>query len=250
MQALQTDCTGVGDADGDGVCADIDCDDNDPTVTTQDADHDGLCSDVDCDDNDPSIAYQPGDACDDGDNTTINDVINGNCQCAGTPTTCTGVGDADGDGVCADIDCDDNDPTVTTQDADHDGLCSDVDCDDNDPSIAYQPGDACDDGDNTTINDVINGNCQCAGHPTACTGVGDADGDGVCADIDCDDNDPTVTTQDADHDGLCSDVDCDDNDPSIAYQPGDACDDGDNTTINDVINGNCQCAGTQQPAPA
>ncbi|MCB9297016.1 MAG: T9SS type A sorting domain-containing protein [Lewinellaceae bacterium] len=245
-----TACTGIGDNDNDGVCADVDCDDNNPNITTQDADGDGLCSDVDCDDNNPNIAYQPGDACNDGDNTTINDVIGTNCTCAGTPTACTGIGDADADGVCADVDCNDNHPGITTQDADGDGLCSDVDCDDNDPNIAYQPGDACDDGDNTTINDVIGANCSCAGTPTACTGIGDADNDGVCADVDCDDNNPNVTTLDGDGDGLCSDVDCDDSDPSIAYQPGDACDDGNPGTSGETIQQDCTCGGGAAPASA
>ena len=35
-------------------------------------------------------------------------------NCAGTPTACTGIGDADGDGICADVDCDDNDPNIIT----------------------------------------------------------------------------------------------------------------------------------------
>ncbi|MCB0558335.1 MAG: hypothetical protein KDD09_05285, partial [Phaeodactylibacter sp.] len=95
---------------------------------------------------------------DDGDNTTLNDAIDNDCNCTGAPTICTGFGDNDGDGVCADVDCDDNDPNNTSQ-----------------------AGDACNDGDNTTINDTIDSNCNCAGTPTACTGLGDADGDGVCA---------------------------------------------------------------------
>ena len=116
-----------------------------------------------------------GDACNDGDNTTLNDAIDNNCNCAGTPTACTGIGDNDGDGICADVDCDDNDPNSTSQ-----------------------PGDPCDDGDNTTLNDAIDNNCNCAGIPTACTGIGDNDGDGVCADVDCDDNDPNSTSQPGD----------------------------------------------------
>jgi len=339
-------CTGIGDNDGDGICANVDCDDDDPNTATQpgqacddgdtntindtidancncagtptactgigDADNDGLCSDVDCDDNDPNISTQPGQACDDSNNNTIDDTIDGNCNCIGTPITCTGIGDADGDGVCANVDCDDNDPNVSTQpgqacddgdnttvndvldancncagtstactgigDADGDGICADVDCDDDDPSTTAQPGQACDDGDNTTVNDAIEGNCNCAGTPTACTGIGDADGDGICADVDCDDDNPNISTQpgqacddgdnttvndvmdancncagtptactgigDADGDGICADVDCDDNDPSTIAQPGQACDDGDNTTLDDTIDGNCNCAGT------
>ncbi|MCB0614924.1 MAG: metallophosphoesterase, partial [Phaeodactylibacter sp.] len=258
-----TACTGIGDADGDGVCDDVDCDDLDANITHQpgdacddgnlatindmydancncvgvlngcpgigDADGDGICADIDCDDNDPNSTSIAGDACDDGDNTTINDRLDNNCNCAGTPTACTGIGDNDGDGICADVDCDDNDPNSTSQpgdpcddgdnttlndaidndcnctgaptictgfgDNDGDGVCADVDCDDNDPNNTSQAGDACNDGDNTTINDTIDSNCNCAGTPTACTGLGDADGDGVCADVDCDDNDPNITSQ-------------------------------------------------------
>ncbi len=111
-----------------------------------DMDDDGVCGDVDCDDNDPNITYQPGHACDDGDNTTLNDIIDVNCVCVGTPTACTGIGDDDGDGTCADVDCDDNDPFASTLDCngvcggvavdnDGDGVCSNVDCNDNDPAI-------------------------------------------------------------------------------------------------------------------
>ena len=46
----------------------------------------------------------------------LNDAIDNDCNCAGTPTIeGTGIGDADGDGVCADVDCDDNDPNITSQ---------------------------------------------------------------------------------------------------------------------------------------
>ena len=51
----------------------------------------------------PALSANIGDACNDGDNTTINDRIGAErCNCAGTPTVCTGIGDNDGDGVCAD----------------------------------------------------------------------------------------------------------------------------------------------------
>ena len=270
-----TACTGIGDADGDGVCADADCDDNDPAITTQDTDGDGVCSDVDCDDNDFNIAFQPGDACNDGDNTTINDTVDANCNCVGTPTACTGIGDNDDDGVCSDVDCDDNDPNSTQPgspcndgdnttindtvdancncvgtptactgigDEDDDGICANVDCDDNDPN-STQPGSPCNDGDNTTLNDTVDANCNCVGTPTACTGIGDNDGDGVCSDVDCNDNDPGITTQDTDGDGLCSDVDCDDNDVNIAFQPGDPCNDGNPGTFGETIQTDCSCGG-------
>ncbi|MCB0562633.1 MAG: hypothetical protein KDD09_26960, partial [Phaeodactylibacter sp.] len=48
----------------------------------------------------PALSANTGDACNDGDPTTINDLIDANCNCAGTPTACTGIGDNDGDGIC------------------------------------------------------------------------------------------------------------------------------------------------------
>jgi cysteine-rich repeat protein len=49
---------GCVDTDNDSVCADIDCDDTDPTITIGccvDADLDGICQEFDCDDQDASI---------------------------------------------------------------------------------------------------------------------------------------------------------------------------------------------------
>ncbi|MCB0561021.1 MAG: right-handed parallel beta-helix repeat-containing protein [Lewinellaceae bacterium] len=94
---------------------------------------------VDCNP-DPEVASFPGSPCDDGDPTTINDVYRDDCRCAGTPGPCAAIGDADGD-----------------------GLCADVDCDDQDPQIDYRPGDACDDGDPTTRGETIQDDCKCGG---------------------------------------------------------------------------------------
>ena len=231
------------DGDGDGVCADDDCDDTDASIpaapgttcddgdaTTEndmiladgcscagtpidacaalggDSDGDGVCADDDCDDTDASIPAAPGTTCDDGDATTENDMILADgCSCVGTPIdACAALGgDSDGDGVCADDDCDDTDA-----------------------SIPAAPGTTCDDGDATTENDMILADgCSCAGTPIdACAALGgDSDGDGVCADDDCDDTDASV--------------------PAAA--PGTTCDDGDATTENDVILADgCSCAGT------
>ncbi|MCB0595763.1 MAG: metallophosphoesterase, partial [Phaeodactylibacter sp.] len=154
----------------------------------------------------PNVPANFGSPCDDGDNTTLNDMIDANCDCVGTPTACTGIGDADGDGVCADMDCNDFDPSITygpgtacddndpatindvydancncagtfntcpgIGDDDSDGICNDVDCNSTDPNAPSLPGDPCDDGDNTTLNDALDGNCNCVGTPTACTGIG------------------------------------------------------------------------------
>ncbi|MCB0599054.1 MAG: T9SS type A sorting domain-containing protein, partial [Phaeodactylibacter sp.] len=145
----------------------------------------------------PSLSANFGSPCDDGDNTTINDVVDGDCNCAGTPTACTGFGDADGDGVCANVDCNDNNPNVT-----------------------HQPGDACNDGNPATVNDAYDLSCNCAGVLNSCPNIGDADGDGICADVDCNDNNPAITSQ-----------------------PGDPCNDGNPNTVGETIQADCSCGG-------
>ena len=50
-----------------------------------DLDKDGVCAEDDCDDNDPSIQHGPGSVCDDGDVCTEGDVYDADCNCVGTP---------------------------------------------------------------------------------------------------------------------------------------------------------------------
>ncbi len=111
-----------------------------------DKDKDGYCEDEDCDDNNPAVPAAPGISCDDGDATTLNDVIQADgCGCAGTPAP----------------DC-----YYNGGDYDQDGICADEDCDDNNPAVPAVPGTSCDDGDATTLNDVIQADgCGCAGTP-------------------------------------------------------------------------------------
>jgi Secretion system C-terminal sorting domain len=95
--------------------------------------------------NDGSCLY-PGGPCDDGDATTINDVVDANCNCAGTLGT---AGCMDG--------------TACNYDANaviDDGSCLFV-------------GQICDDGDSTTTNDMIDANCACTG--TVIIGVSELD---------------------------------------------------------------------------
>ena len=56
-------------------------------------------------------------------------------------------------------------------------------------------------------------------------------------------NEENTSATDNDQDGYPAGVDCDDNNPLISVQ-GDACDDGDSNTNNDVIQADCTCAGT------
>ena len=81
--------------------------------------------------------------------------------------------DYDGDATCADIDCDDTDPSVTIGccvDVDGDGICQDFDCDDQDASIWEDCDLACDDvapisagtvvGDTSFGSDLLTTTCE------------------------------------------------------------------------------------------
>ena len=148
-----------------------------------DWDKDGICAIDDCDDRNQFIGAKqiPGTKCDDRDSKTHTDVIQADgCSCAGTPVVpvdpCASKGgDKDGDGICALDDCDDNNRRVGAK---------------------QRPGTKCDDGRPRTQNDVIQADgCSCRGvvlvDPCARRG-GDKDGDGVCADEDCNDNNPNI----------------------------------------------------------
>ncbi len=165
------------------------------TGACPDADNDGVCAASDCNDNNPSIPATPGTPCSDNNSSTTNDVILADgCTCRGTTTTCT---DADGDGVCATDDCNDNNA-----------------------NLPATPGTNCNDNNSNTSNDVILADgCTCRGTTTNCT---DADGDGVCADADCNDNNA-----------------------NLPATPGTSCNDNNSNTTNDVIlTDGCTCRGT------
>lgn len=225
-----------------------------------------------------------GQACDDGDPCTTNDVYDANCDCAGTPEP-----DSDGDGVCDALDqcpgqddaligtaCDDGDSCTDNDtydancgcvgtpvgDSDGDGVCDTLDqCPGQDDALI---GTACDDGDACTTNDTYDANCGCVGTPEP-----DSDGDGVCDALDqcpglndnligtsCDDGDPCTENDTYDANCGCvgtpvgdSDGDgvCDTLDQCPGQDDaliGTSCDDGDVCTDNDVYDANCNCAGT------
>ena len=98
-----------------------------------------------------------GNACNDGNNSTDDDVVNLLCDCCGQENDCFGVagaaangdGDLDGDGVCVAEDCDDNDAT-------------------------FYIGALCDDGDGSNFGDAYDNDCLCAGRPETCPETGDA----------------------------------------------------------------------------
>ncbi|GGH43288.1 GEVED domain-containing protein [Mangrovimonas yunxiaonensis] len=187
-------CDDCEDADEDGICADTDCNDNDanigaPTTWYADADNDGY--------GDPSDTIE---ACEQPDGYVANnaDICIGfddnlDADGDGIPDGCDDCEDADDDGICADTDCNDNDanigaPTTWYADADNDGY--------GDPSDTTE---ACQQPDGYVANnaDICIGfddnlDADGDGIPDGCDNCEDADEDGICADIDCNDNDANI----------------------------------------------------------
>ena len=85
---------------------------------------------------DDGTCFVPGDVCDDGDSNTIDDEVQADCSCAGTPFGCI-------DPVACNFD------SYATID---DGTC-------------VIPGEVCDDGDPNTLDDEVQSDCSCAGTP-------------------------------------------------------------------------------------
>ncbi len=224
----------VVDDDQDGIEAELDCNDDDPTVgaISLDADCDGAKTAVDCDDGDPTVGSQfddedcdgaPKDVdCDDTKPALGSREFDADCDYAKSDVDCDdndkdfgAIGrDADCDGVRAeDGDCDDNDPNLTPSDSDQDcdGIDAAIDCDDNDPTSNPIGIDwDCDGWLNTE-------ECFNNSPGTVHLIADDADCDGVLTADDCDDNDNAVlaVADDADCDGALTVDDCDDSDTSI-----------------------------------
>jgi secreted trypsin-like serine protease len=164
-----------------------------------DADNDGHCQAVDCDDNNSQTFPGAVERCGDNkDNDCDGEVDEG----------CTACVDADGDGYCADVDCNESDASVnpgavercgdsvdndcdgqvdegcsTCVDADQDGYCVELDCDDQDP-VSY-PGaiERCFDSVDNDCDGEVDEGCQ------SCQ---DTDGDGYCSSVDCHDGNAQV----------------------------------------------------------
>jgi poly(3-hydroxybutyrate) depolymerase len=178
----------------------------------------------------------PGDACDDGDATTVEDIYQADCGCLGIQAGCTDMSACNynaaalvDDGSCGfpGDSCDDGDPTTLGDVFGVDCSCGGIQsgCMDmtacnydmlallDDGSCVF-PGDACDDGNAATINDVYGADCSCSGVIPGCT------------DSNACNYDATASFDD----GSC-------------FFVGDSCDDGDANTSNDVYNANCECEG-------
>jgi len=266
-EIYDTNCNCIGgivqDADNDGVCdADDVCPNGDDTVDLDnnsipdDCDNDTegctvstTCGDYDFDDCSADISVQSqtqdsittvtiyiggvlvledtcvvddngggcfaGIPCDDNDDCTVFDKLDADCNCLGTFL------DIDNDGVCdADDVCPFGDDNV---DANNDGIPDDCE---EETCVFGMP---CDDGDDCTLYDFFDVNCNCAGFFI------DYDNDGVCnAEDVCPSGDDTV---DSDNDGIpddCEETEC------IFGTP---CDDGDDCTLYDFYDANCNCVG-------
>ena len=190
-----------------------------------------------------------GDECNDSDPTTINDVLQSNCACAGELDVSSLIG------------CMDNAACNFNPNAQEDnGSC-------------FYVGDPCDDGNSNTTNDTINGNCDCVGSsgsdvqgcmdPGACNYNSSATvSNGSCYYVGdpCNDNDNSTYDDVYNSNCICEGVSsvygCM-NSSACNYDPnanidlpatcvfiGDSCDDGNSQTENDEINWNCECEGT------
>ena len=121
------------------------------------------------------------------------------------------------------LDCDGN----CLNDADGDGVCDEEEV----PGCTDET--ACNYNETATDDD---GSCEYAEEYYDCNGdcLNDADGDGVCDELEV----AGCTNLDAcNYDELATD------DDGSCILIGDACDDGDENTINDTIDENCECVG-------
>lgn len=256
------DCGGCPDADGDGYpsasCGGNDCNDGNAGV------HPGateLCSngvDDDCDTLIDAADPSCGGGCPDADSDGYPAASCGGTDCndlvaaihPGAPEDCLDGRDNDCDGLV-----DGDDPSCGgCADNDGDGFpsaaCGGSDCDDGNAAVNPGAPEGCGNGIDDDCDTLIDGtDPDCQGCPPEDP---DADGDGFCASVDCDDSNPTIhpgaeedcgngldddcdtfidqadadcpPCPDADGDGrqrtACGGTDCDDADPTVWHIPG------------------------------
>jgi hypothetical protein len=249
------DCLGncIDDTDGDGVCDELEvlgC------MDIEACNYDEAATDVGSCDYDSCAGCMDENACNYDSDATIDD--NESCEYAEEFYDCAGIclNDVDDDGVCDELevpgctdiaacnfdelatdddgsctypeedylDCDGN----CLNDVDGDGVCDELEvagCTDM-AACNYDEFATDDDGSCTYPEEDYldcDGNC-----------LNDADGDGVCDELEV----AGCTNMDAcNYDELATD------DDGSCVLVGDSCDDGDENTINDTIDANCECVG-------
>ena len=254
-------CAGYGDADGDGICNNVDNCKTTANPTQADADGDGIGDICDATPNGPCGGFGDTDGdgiCNNVDNckTTANpdqrdadgDGIGDTCDA--TPNgPCSGFGDADGDGICDNVDNCKTTANPNQLDVDGDGIGDVCDTTPNGPCGNYGDSDGdtiCDNVDNckTTTNtnqldsdgDGIGDVCDATPNGP-CGNYGDVDGDGICDNVDNCKTKVNPTQADADGDGIGDVCDSTPNGPCGNYGDTDGdgiCDNVDNckTTAN------------------
>ena len=195
-----------------------------------DNDNDGICAAQDCNDNDANFPMSAGTACNDGNANTENDVIQSDgCTCAGTPIV---VG-----GDCADIIFSTGAGSITVS-----GLTTPITqlqiFDQNWATVLNCSGDNC--GPTNILNNLSSGTYFVKSRLYS----------GSWQFI-CEKEEFVTVTQggtgctDNDNDGICANVDCDDNNANFPQAAGTSCNDGNANTENDVIQSDgCTCEGT------
>ena len=197
----------------------------------------------------------PGSPCDDGDDSTTDDVLGDDCLCMGTPPD-------------SGTPCDDGDPNTENDVIQSDGFtCAGtpiggpVDCDailvSNGASSITITGLPTVNSEMQLLNEALEVVYYCiedcqeettimnlpAGLYDLKINVYSTETIELICTLDFDVLIPCMT--DVDMDGVCAEEDCNDNDASIPATPGTSCDDGDVNTILDLIQSDsCTCAGT------
>jgi len=167
----------------------------------------------------------PGTACDDANANTINDTWQNDCTCAGQLLGPYNGGQGRGDAMVAFAP-----PPLP-------------DC----PLLFLNIGDPCDDGNASTGNDTVDGDCNCVGQLIDCEGVA---GGGALPGTACNDGNPATGNDVYQADCTCAGqlIDC----LGLAgggALPGTACDDGNPATGNDTWDATCTCVGIPTAGP-
>lgn len=119
-----------------------------------DDDFDGICNQ---DDTCPSSPLVQGEACNDNNELTYNDLVTEDCICVGTLWDCPIIP------ANFNAPCDDGNPLTYNDQINNNCECAGslnpFDCQD----LFLNIGDACDDNNENTLNDVVDANCNCTG---------------------------------------------------------------------------------------